>query len=53
MIDALNVNIENLGDSIFGEDANFEDLKTFLNCLEDKELEELKAGVKEAFDFEE
>ena len=39
-MDTMNIGVESLGESIWGEDANFEDLKMFLNCITDEEFDE-------------
>ena len=48
MMDHFNSTIENLGDTLFGDDANIEDFKAFIGGLEDEEEEAFMSSIKEA-----
>ena len=53
MLDHFNSSIENLGDTLFGDDANIDDFKNFVTNLEDDEEAEFLAAIKEALLIEE
>ena len=48
MIEHFNQAVENLGDTMFGDDASAEDLKAFADGLEDEECKAFVKAVTEA-----
>ena len=48
MLDHFNQTIENLGDTLFGDDCNIEDFTSFVDGLEDEEEKKFMAAVNEA-----
>ena len=53
MMDHFNSSIENLGDTLFGDDANIDDFKNFVTNLEDEEEAEFLAAIRDALLIEE
>ena len=53
MMDHFNSSIENLGDTLFGDDANIDDFRSFIGGLEDEEETQFVTAVKEALLIEE
>ena len=52
MMDFFNSNLENLGDTLFGEDSTPEDLATYVDGLDDTKSEQFVNAVNEAMDFD-
>ena len=48
MVEHLNQAVENLGDTMFGDDSSAEDLKTFVDGLEEEESKAFVKAVTEA-----
>ena len=48
MMDHFNCTIENLGETLFGDDPSVEDFKTFVENLDEKEQTAFLTCVKEA-----
>ena len=48
MMDHFNSTIENLGDTLFGDDSNINDFKQFVSGLEDEEEQDFMTAIKEA-----
>ena len=48
MMDLFNCAVENLGDTLFGDDSNINDFKQFVSGLEDEEEQEFMTAIKEA-----
>ena len=53
MMDHFNSSIENLGDTLFGDDANIDDFKNFVTNLEDEEEAQFLAAIRDALLIEE
>ena len=47
-MDHFNCSINNLGDSLFGDEANPEDFKKFIDGLEDEQEVDFLESVREA-----
>ena len=52
MIDFFNSNLENLGDTLFGDDATPDDIATYVDGLDDAKSEQFVEAVNQAMDFD-
>ena len=52
MMDLFNATVENLGDTLFGDDAKVEDVRTFVENLEEEESEAFLEAVKKSIGIE-
>ena len=47
-MDHFNSTIENLGDTLFGDDAGIDDFRQFVGGFQDEEEEQFMTAIKEA-----